>query len=264
MSEHRFTSISRLALGVACAVAPFLLPPWGVAVAAPEDAGALAGGADDEIATLKRQLELAAGDRFYLLLTAAPPTLRLMFQGIMLREYPVHQLRLGRPRALFRPLRVADEWESRIWTGGRLDPPRRRAQITITPPKPGADSAASGSGPPDKEEEESASNPPESVPIPPNVEEAVPVPRVFRIAFGDLILIVETGDNGRAASPPPTVKSFLRGFRHFWEDRLAWLAPRIVRLRFRLEPPDAAHLYRSLPEDVSLGIVREETPFHAR
>jgi hypothetical protein len=264
MLEHRFTSISRLALGAACAVAPLLLAPWGAAaVAARENAEARAGDANDEIVTLKRQLELAGGDQFYLVLTSTPPTLRLMFQGISLREYPVHQLRLGRPRALFRPLRVADEWESRIWTGGRLDPPRRRAQITITPPRRGEDSA-SGSAAPDKEAEESASNPPESVPIPPNVEEAVPVPRVFRITFGDLILVVETGENGRAARPPATVKELFRGFRRFWEDRFAWLAPRIVRLRFRLEPPDAAHLYRSLPEDVSLGIVREETPFHAR
>jgi hypothetical protein len=190
-------------------------------------AGPAAGGAD---AWLRRQLEVASGREFYLLLDPAASALRLMLQGVVLREYRVLGVETGTARVLFYQRAVPAEWSERIWTGGRLEPEPRRERVEIRPPTEGAAANA------------------EEPPIPPTPEELLSAPPRYFVRFeGGLALeVLEAG-----------VRSSAGYLADLWES----LEPRggdAIRLRVTLGAEDAASLYRSLPPDTKFLLAHQQ------
>jgi hypothetical protein len=204
-------------------------------------------------ALLRQQLELASGEQFYLLYDPPARLLRLMLRGVVLQEFPVADLEVGTPRVLFARRPTADSlWRGRIWTGGRLDPPRNQDRLEIQVP----------------ESEEVAVEPT----IPPTVEEAYPVPERYFIRFeGGLVIEVRQVGEEVAAEPPEPVfgapeANVAPPEPGFWdrlrvllrqrvEDARAAQRPRegeTLRLRLHLPVTMAKILYRSFPPETKL------------
>jgi hypothetical protein len=248
--------------------------------------------------SLRRELELAGGDAFYLLLDAQPPVLRLMYRGAPLRETSIVAAELGEPRAgrgaeADRPVDLYA-----VWSGGTLEPPRVDVREHVVPPPVGsedaaADVAADGAGAEqgefidsDEAGEDGAAAAPveEEVEIPKTPEELYPVPATYEIRFqeGLTIEVVRAPEDAAAgeelgktsgeakrvavaqAAANPAPESSEPGF---W-DRLQRVARRLslsrpecekVRLRLELSSRDADRLFRSLPPDVKL-LIRRAAP----
>jgi hypothetical protein len=180
---------------------------------------------------LERELELASQDVFYLLLDPGRKELRLMHRGVSLWTYPIQRLEVGRPRLGGSATGVAP---GSVWSEGTLVPGRPQVRLQITPPPPGED--------------------PDSVlavPIPPDIEEAVRVPPSYRISFRNLVVTVETPPGER---PRASLGDRLRGLRLWFGDRFAAFDRGTDRLRLVLSRPDAMHLFRSLPGNVSFVV----------
>ncbi|HJQ98173.1 MAG TPA: hypothetical protein VJ826_07640, partial [Candidatus Polarisedimenticolaceae bacterium] len=97
-----------------------LLAATSAAAPAAEDLARLTAAND----LLAKQVALAKGKEFYLLLDPSDQTLHLMLKGALLQRYRVTGLEVGVPRVLYRTRADAADWEGRVWDGGRLDPAR--------------------------------------------------------------------------------------------------------------------------------------------
>jgi hypothetical protein len=201
--------------------------------APPADGAALA----HENRLLQRQLDLASGSDFYLLLDARDRSLRVMLQGVTLRKYEVRQMQLGVPRMLFRKSGLPEGWQDRVWSDPTLEPPRERDRLEII---------ATG---------DSTTTPEPPIPLTP--EEAFPAPPHYRIRYaGGLALDI------RSETVPATLpdslqanRGLLGGLRARLREARAVLSADTrdeLRVQVVLRNEDAAAIYRSLPPGTKL------------
>lgn len=228
-----------------------LLPAALTAVAGAALAVALAGGegARDEIRSiraqndlLQKELELANGDKFYLVLDPTAPSLKLMLRGAVLQEYHVRALEVGSPRVAFVRRELPDGWRGRIWSSGNLAPARERERIEIDAPPPSKDSDVEP-----------------TIPIPPTPEQAYPVPPRYHVRY-DGGLSLEIRRNGEVEKPAGAWNRLVASLSAWWADLKAVLsrsAPDAdaIRLRLTLPPKEADSLYRALPPDTKLLVL---------
>lgn len=214
----------------------------GTPPAAPADAGdprAEAARLQQTNAVLQRQIELAGGKAFYLVLDPSAPDLALMLRGAELQRYGVRGLQVGQPRVAWADRRDAQPWQGVIWNAGTLDPLRQVDRLVIQQPEP------------PKEGEE-----PEPPPVPPTAEELYPVPSRYHIRFLDGLSI-----EIRPLDADAEAGRFARLWAWWtakWHDVAAALGSAdrdLVRLRIVLAPDDAESLYRALPPDVRLIVL---------
>ena len=190
---------------------------------------------------LQKQVDLAKGKEFYLLLDPPAQKLTLMFRAALLQQYRVEALEVGVPRVAYRPRGDVSHWEARIWEKGALDPARALDRVEMQAP------------PPTKEGTEI------EVRVPQTPEEKYPVPPRYHIRFAGGLSI-----EGR----PPDADA-VRGFwarlsaswSTWWADAKA--ASRIeptdtVRLHVVLSKKDAESLYRALPPDTKLLVIPQQ------
>lgn len=188
---------------------------------------------------LERELELAGGKDFYLVLDPAASDLTLMLRGAELRRFAVLGLQIGYPQVSWIRRRAPVTWLGVIWSKGELDPPRPTDRITVT------------SGETDKSETD-----PEPPPIPKAAEELYHVPPRFHVRFsGGLAVEI------RPREADANAGRFAR-LRAWWGGQWAEVATVMssatrdaVRLRIVLNPKDADSLYRSLPPAVRLIVL---------
>ena len=205
-----------------------------------------ASGVKDEVARLQRstamlerQIELATGKEFYLVLDPAAPDLALMLRGAELQRYSVLGLTVGRPRLAWVDRSGGRAWRGVIWTGGELDPARPGQRVVVQEREP----AQAGAEP----------TPP---PVPPTAEERYPVPLRYRIRFADG-LSVEIRPREADVNAGRWVR-MRTWWSAKWRDVLAVMRTRdrdALRLRMVLSPKDAESLYRALPPDVRLLVL---------
>lgn len=187
---------------------------------------------------LQKQLELAKGKDFYLLLDPQAQKLSLMFRAALLQQYRVEALEVGVPRVVYRTRAESSRWEGRIWEKGNLDPARALDRVEMQAP------------PPTREGTEL------EVRVPQTPEEKYPVPARYHIRFaGGLSIEVR---------PPNTDTQ-----RGFWARVAAgvatWFADAkaasrseptdTVRLHVVVSKKDAESLYRALPPDTKLLVL---------
>ena len=193
---------------------------------------------------LQRQIELAGGKDFYLVLDPGTPDLTLMLKGAELQRFPVIGLQVGQPRVAWISRRDARPWQEVVWSHGELDPPRLIDRLVIQAAPPGKDAAE-----------------PEDPPVPPTPEEMYPVPSRYQVRFDDGRSIeVRPFDADREAGRVARLRAWL-GVK--WHDTLAasfGTNRDSVRVRIVLSPKDAASLYRSLPPAVRLLILSGDRP----
>jgi hypothetical protein len=190
-------------------------------------------------ALLERQLELAAGKEFYLLLDPAGSDLTLMLRGAELRRFPVLGLQIGSPRVSWFGRRDLRPWQGVVWSQGELDPPRPTDRIVVT-----VEQGSKGEG---------ESQPP---PIPPTAEEHYRVPPRFHIRFsGGLSVEIRPRE---ADANTGRLARLGAWWGAKWGDVAAAMGSSdrdVVRLRVVLKPNDADSLYRSLPPAVKLLVL---------
>jgi hypothetical protein len=193
---------------------------------------------------LQRQIELADGKEFYLVLDPGASELTLMLSGAELQRYPVVGLQVGEPRVTWISRRDPRPWQDVVWSHGELDPPRQIDRLVIQAPPPSKDAAE-----------------PEAPPVPPTPEEMYPVPSRYQVRF----------DEGRSIEVRPLdadkdagrLTRFRAWWSAKWHDAAAAAFGRDrdgVRLRIVLNPKDAASLYRSLPPAVRLTVFSPGRP----
>jgi hypothetical protein len=241
--------------------------------------------------SLRRELELAEGDAFYLLLDPEASVLTLMYKGAPLRETRILSAEIGEPRARGRGDDGAPFRLDALWTGGSLEPPRIDVREEVVPPPiagaaaPDANAAALAAPAPQGEfleggeDAEAGAQAPtpepvvEEVEIPKTPEELYPVPSAYEIRFAEGLTLEVVRARTPAAAPQPDpagkIKSAADGEAAqyptapgptLWERirrfaRQAMLArPEGERARMRIviDPLDADRLFRSLPPDVKL------------
>ena len=193
-------------------------------------------------AQLQKQIELAAGKEFYLVLDPKTAGLTLMLKGAPLQRFTVLGLQVGHPRAGWVSRRDPRHVQSVIWSGGELDPPRQIDRLVIQAAEPG--------------KEAPESTPP---PIPPTPEEMYPVPSRYHVRFADGLsveILPREADKtvGRWAH-------FRAAAAEKWHDTLAALGSSgrdAIRLRITLDPAEAQSIYRSLPPAVRLIVLDGE------
>jgi hypothetical protein len=187
---------------------------------------------------LQKQLELAKGKEFYLLLDPQAKTLTLMFRAALLQQYSVEALEVGVPQVVYRTRADVSRWEGRIWEKGALDPVRALDRVEMQAPPP----TEEGTEP--------------EIRVPQTPEEKYPVPPRYHIRFaGGLSIEVR---------PPNTDTQ--RGFWARIRASLAtWFADAkaagsseptdTVRLHVVLSKKDAESLYRALPPATKLLVL---------
>jgi hypothetical protein len=197
----------------------------------------------ETIGRLERQLDLAGGQEFYLLLDPVTPDLTLMLRGAELQRFPVLGLQVGHPRVLWIGPGRSGAWQAAVWSKGELDPPRPTDRIVINAEAPGKGEAE-----------------PEPPPIPPTAEELYDVPSRFHVRFaGGLSLEI------RPREADANAGRFARLWAWWatkWGDVAAALGVKdrdVVRLRVVLSPRDAESLYRCLPPSVRLLVLSGDT-----
>jgi hypothetical protein len=196
---------------------------------------------------LQRQVELASGKDFYLVLDPTGFELTLMLSGATLQSYRVTGLQVGTPRVSWFGRRDARPWQDVVWLHGELDPPREIDRLVFQAPPPKKDAAE-----------------PEPPPIPPTPEEMYPVPSRYQVRFDEGRSIeVRPLDADQKAS---ALARFGAWWSAKWHDVIAALFRKdrdAVRLRLVLSPKDAASLYRSLPPAVRLIVLTQDRPAEA-
>lgn len=196
---------------------------------------------------LAKQLELARGKDFYVLFDRPRSRLVLMLRAAVLHEWPVRGVEVGIPRVAFLSREVRAEWQGRIWSGGRLDPPREKERMVIEAPPPREDAA---------EQSEPA------VPIPPTPEELYPVPARYHVRYeGGLSLEIRVSPTPSGERGPGFWSRLRARLAQWWSDLRAVVRVRpldTVRVRLILAPEDAASLYRALPPDTKLLVIPPE------
>jgi hypothetical protein len=190
-------------------------------------------------AMLERQVELATGKEFYLVLDLVASDLALMLRGAELQRYPVLGLTVGRPRVAWMDRGADRPWRAVIWAGGALDPPRPVDRVVVQDREPGQAGAE-----------------PTPPPVPPTAEERYPVPSRYRIRFADgLSVEIRPREGDTAAGRWIRMRTW---WSAKWRDVLAVMRTRdrdALRLRIVLSPKDAESLYRALPPDVRLLVL---------
>jgi hypothetical protein len=187
---------------------------------------------------LQKQLDLAKGKDFYLILDPAAKSLQLMYRAALLQSYRVGGLEIGVPRVVFRTRVEASAWEGRIWRGGALDPARELDRVEVQAPPPT----------PEGQEIE--------VKVPQTPEEKYPVPPRYHIRF----------DGGLSIEVRPPGSEETTGFwarlgqrwSTWWADAKAASKSEpddTVRLHVELSKKDAESLYRALPPNTALLVV---------
>jgi hypothetical protein len=187
---------------------------------------------------LQKQVSLAKGKEFYLLLDTHAQTMTLMFHAALLQQYHVDGLEVGVPRVVYRTRADASRWEGRVWEKGALDPARELDRVEMQAP------------PPTKEGIEL------EVKVPQTPEEKYPVPPRYHIRF----------DGGLSIEVRPPGSEETRGFwanlaarlSTWWTDAksASSRAPEdTVRLHVVLSKKDAESLYRALPPDTKLLVL---------
>lgn len=193
-------------------------------------------------AQLQKQIELAAGKEFYLVLDPRTAGLTLMLKGAPLQRFTVLALQVGHPRAGWVSRRDPRHVQSVIWSGGELDPPRQIDRLVIQAAEPG------------KEAPEAATSP-----IPPTPEEMYPVPSRYHVRFADGLSVEILP---READKTVGRWAHLRAAAaEKWHDTLAALGSSgrdAIRLRITLDPAEAQSFYRSLPPAVRLIVLDGE------
>jgi hypothetical protein len=174
---------------------------------------------------LKDWLAKAGTDSFFLVLDPAGGRLQLVLGGVIMRTFPVSEIRVATPRRWGGAAPLPKDWHERVWTGARIDPPHPGARTEIVGPEVGT---ANG-----------------EVLVPPTPEEAIPVPSLYRVRFAEGLALEVTGGQAeqKGELPPNELPS---GLREKWR-LLRHGAPDLVRVRLRLEPEHYAEMYRSLP-----------------
>jgi len=187
---------------------------------------------------LQRQLDLAKGKDFYLILDPADKSLQLMYRAALLQSYRVDGLEIGVPQVLFRTRTEAFAWEGRVWRKGSLDPARELDRVEVQAPPPTAEGQ-------DIE-----------VRVPPTPEEKYPVPARYHIRF----------EGGLSIEVRPPGSDATSGFwgrlgerwSAWWADALAASKSQpddTVRVHIVLSKKDAESLYRALPPNTALLVV---------
>ncbi len=193
---------------------------------------------------LQRQVELAEGKAFYLVLDPGASELALMLSGAQLQRYSVIGLQVGEPRVSWFARRGSRPWQDVVWSHGELDPPREIDRLVVQAPPPRKDAAE-----------------PDPPPVPPTPEEMYPVPSRYQVRF----------DEGRSIEVRPLDADRQAGrfarFGAWWSAKWHDVAAALfrsdrdsVRLRIVLNPKDAASLYRSLPPAVRLIVLPQDRP----
>jgi hypothetical protein len=193
---------------------------------------------------LQRQIELAGGKDFYLVLDPGASDITLMLNGAELQRYRVIGLQVGQPRVSWFTRGDQRPWQDVVWSHGELDPPRQIDRLVIQAAPPSQNPAE-----------------PETPPVPPTPEEMYPVPSRYQVRFDDgLSLEVRPLDADRQAGRLARLRAW---WSAKWHDSAAAVFHRdrdAVRLRIALDPKDAASLYRSLPPAVRLIILSQDQP----
>jgi hypothetical protein len=222
------------------------------APAAASDARSDAARLERTNAQLQKQIELAAGQEFYLVLDPKTAGLTLMLKGAPLQRFTVIGLQVGHPRVAWMSTRDPRHVQSVIWSRGELDPPRQIDRLVIQAAEPGKEA-------PD-------STPP---PIPPTPEELYPVPSRYHVRFADGLsaeILPREADQsvGRWAHARAAMAET-------WHDIVSAVRASgrdAIRLRITLDPKEAQSFYRSLPPAVRLivldGEVEAPEPASAR
>jgi hypothetical protein len=193
-------------------------------------------------AQLQKQIELAAGKEFYLVLDPKTAGLTLMLKGAPLQRFTVLALQVGHPRVAWMSARDPRHVQSVLWSGGELDPPRQLDRLVIQAAEPGKEAA----------EQE----PPQ---IPPTPEELYPVPSRYHVRFADGLSVEILPREADA-----TVGRWARvrsAVAEKWHDVIAAVRASgrdAIRLRITLDPKEAQSFYRSLPPTVRLIVLDGE------
>jgi hypothetical protein len=194
--------------------------------------------------TLQRQVELADGKEFYLVLDPASSDLTLMLSGAELQRYRVLGLQVGSPRVSWFTRHDPRPWQHAVWSHGDLDPPREIDRFVMQAPPPKKDAAE-----------------PEPPPVPPTPEEMYPVPSRYQVRFDQGRSIeVRRLEADKQAGRLARVGAW---WSAKWHDVVAAVFGRDrdgARLRIVLNPTDAASLYRSLPPAVRLIVLTQSHP----
>jgi len=165
----------------------------------------------DTRTALESELALAGNGAFYAVLLPARGELQLVCRGAVLESFPVVRCEVARPRFLFFPRGGGENWKGKVWTEGRLDPPR----LAHRPVPTGDDETA----------------------VPPTPEEAFPAPGRWTVEFPGTALIEVVGldpsGRERPATRPPALADGTGG------------------IRIVLAAPEADRLYRGLPDKIS-------------
>ena len=193
-------------------------------------------------ALLERQVELAGGKEFYLVLDPAASELALMLRGAELRRFPVLGLQVGYPRVSWFGRREERVWQGVIWSDGELDPPRPIDRVVIN-----------------AEERPKGEEEPAPPPIPPTAEEMYKVPPKFLVRFSDGLSIEVRPQEGDAGA------GRLARLGTWWNAKWSNVAAAVsssrrdaMRVRIVLNRKDAESLYRSLPPSVRLLVLSGE------
>jgi hypothetical protein len=234
---------ARLGAAWACAALLHAAGPAHAApkAAAPPDPGELAR-LERTVAVRQKQLDLASGKNFYLVLDPSGGTLRLYLKAAVLHTWRVAGIEVGAPRIAFVSRGLPEDWEGRVWKAGSLDPPRDLDRYELVAPPPRPDGTES------------------TVPIPPLPEEAYPVPPRYRVVF-ESGLAIEV----RPPSAEETAGLFARAgqsVRIWWRDFVRAVSPAPddrVRIRLVLDRDGADSLYRALPPRTDLLILPADT-----
>jgi hypothetical protein len=188
---------------------------------------------------LQRQVELAAGKDFYLVLDPATSGLTLMLRGARLQRYAVRGLQVGHPRIAWFGQRDPRPVQGVVWSRGELDPPRQLDRLMIQAAEPGKDAGDQA-----------------TPPIPPTPEERYPVPSRYHVRFEEgLSVEIRPREADAAAGRWTRLRA---SWSAKWRDAVAAIRASdrdAVRLRIVLNPKDGESLYRSLPPAVKLIVL---------
>ena len=187
---------------------------------------------------LQRQIDLASGKDFYLVLDPAAGDITLVLSGAELQRYPVLGLQMGQPRVSWVTRPDPRTWQDIVWAHGELDPPRQIDRFVMQ------------AAPPTKEGTEA------TPPVPPTPEEMYPVPSRYHVRFVDgLSIEIRPLDTDAEAGRWAKLRAWFTAKWHDAKDAAFDRERDAVRLRIALNPKDAASLYRSLPPAVRLLIL---------
>ncbi len=158
-------------------------------------------------------------------LDVAGQRLRLLYDGAVLRDYPVHGMEAGRPTVLSIAREVNLPPDDDVLTLRAVDPPRPSERPVVVAPEPGEE--------------------PLPAAPPPSPEEACPAPRAYFLRFeGGLTVEIRSDGPDENRSWFDAVREVVREIR----SRARALAPRPeARIRLTMSAADAGALYRSLP-----------------